>query len=342
MTILITGALTSLGRALTNRLVAEGRDVRLLVRRPFSAAEIFGQVQYHEWHPVSEPLPTGVLDGVTSIVHLIGEPFDGRLTGPQRDRLSLLRRVALEKIVSNISCGEPRLVLASTVGIHGDQPGSAVSCTDAPGEPRTPLQAAAHEWESTVRTQPAIARQAVIARFGLIVGADKMLEELAEWIALGVAPSVGQAIVPLIDLDDAVALLVGLIDNPSITGPINAVSPHAVASADLIAAICKTLGVKPRIHLPARTCARLLGAGSSLLLRQSQVVPQRLIELGCTFSQPDPLVGIRSKAAAMKRRRIERPSAWERLRCLYGFSSPGRIAAGSVSDQTDAAHQAND
>lgn len=344
MTILITGALTGLGRALTQRLISERRRVRLLVRRPFSADEAFGgQAQCHEWHPVSEPLPNGVLEGVTTIVNLIGEPFDGRLTPTKRERLGLLRRSAADKLVGSFGAEGRRLILASTVAIYGDVTGKAYTEADPPGEPGSPLQKAAHEWESSARSGHASASQVAIARFGLIVGADRMLEELAEWIGLGTAPATGQAMVPLIDLEDAVALLVGLIDNPGITGSINAMAPDPIASADLIMAICDTLAVKPRIRLPAKATGRLLGVGAELLLRQSQIVPQRLIELGCAFTQPDPLVSIRQMAAAMKQRRAVRPSSLDRLRELYwAAASSGRLAAAVVSDRRGAARRGHD
>lgn len=344
MTILITGASTGLGGALAQRLLAERRPVRLLVRRPFSAAESFGaQAQCLEWHPISEPLPRGVLDGVETIVHLVGEPFDGRLTPPKNERLAGLRRSATDKLVGALGEGSRRLIVASTVAIYPDVAGAVCTEATAIGTPRSPLQQAAQAWERAAEAAVAGGVSVAIARFGLVVGADRVLEELAGSIARGFAPAMGKSAVPMIDLDDAVALLTGLIDNPQIEGPINAVTPDPVAGDDLIRAISGVLGTQPRVRLPVRLATRSFGAATELLLRRSPVVPQRLIELGCSFTQPDPMANIPLVVTTMQQRQGEMPLSLTSLRAAYrSIVRPGPLAEAAVTDRKDGAHPASD
>jgi NAD dependent epimerase/dehydratase family enzyme len=330
MTILISGASTQLGRSLTERLVGEGRPVRLLTRRPFSGIAAFsGPERCLEWHPLSEPLPEAALDGVSSIVHLMGEPFEGRLTPPKVERLALLRRTAADKIIAGLSRRSARVILASSAAIYTDAAGEAYTEASAVGEPRTILQIAAHAWEGAAGAARAAGAQVAIARFGLVVGADRVLEDLARWISAGVSPKAASATVPLIDREDAVALLVGLIDNPDIDGPINAVAPVQVSTAELCKRLSDSMGVRQRIALPARLTARALGAGAELLLRRSQIVPRRLMELGCSFSQPDPLANLPRVIDAAWERRMADPSSLDYLRAAFhGFARPLKESRG--------------
>jgi NAD dependent epimerase/dehydratase family enzyme len=330
MTILITGASTALGRSLAERLTAEGRPIRLLTRRPFSGAATLACAEpCLEWHPLSEPVPAGALEGVDTFVHLIGEPFDGRLTPPKIERLARLRRVAADKIIAGLSQHGVRVILASTAGIYADVRGEAYTEASATGEPKSALQTAAHAWEAAAGTARAAGAHVAIVRLGLVVGADRVLEDLSRWIGTRVVPKAPSCIVPLIDVDDAVALLAGLIDNPSIDGPINAVAPAQVSTANLVKRIADGMGVRPRIALPARLTTRLFGTGAELLLRRSQIVPRRLLELGCTFAHPDPTANIARVIDAAWERRVSNPSSVDYLRAAFhGVARPLKASNG--------------
>ena len=79
MTVLVTGATGDLGGRLVARLLAEGHTVRILTRRPFMAHRQLGdQVAIHEWHPGVEPAPRDALDGIETVIHLMGAPLGGR------------------------------------------------------------------------------------------------------------------------------------------------------------------------------------------------------------------------------------------------------------------------
>ncbi len=143
MAVLITGATGRIGRVLTGSLVNAGLPVHVLTRRPHRAHEYFGaSVTIFEWHPINEPVPKGALQGVDTIIHLMGDPLSGKATADKLQRLTQSRVISMRRLAEAVaseqssagqiqtgqiqtdqaqagSDGRPvRLILASSTGIY--------------------------------------------------------------------------------------------------------------------------------------------------------------------------------------------------------------------------------
>ncbi len=138
MAILITGATGRIGRVLTETLVNAGLRVHVVTRRPHRAHEYFGaRVTAFEWHPIHEPLPRGALQGVDTIVHLMGDPLSGTASSDKLQCLTNSRVISTRRLADAVAAGQSsadqssgdkssggragraiRLILASSTGIY--------------------------------------------------------------------------------------------------------------------------------------------------------------------------------------------------------------------------------
>ncbi len=128
--------------------------------------------------------------------------------------------------------------------------------------------------------------RAVQLRIGVVLGEgggalEKML--LPFKLFAGGPMGDGKQMIPWVHRDDVVGMLLLAIDNPEVKGPINAVSPNPVSSAELATAIGAVTSRPSWISAPAFALKLAMGEASSILLTGQRVVPQRAIELGYEF-----------------------------------------------------------
>ena len=108
MTILITGATGLIGHAITRSYLADHEDVRILTRDPERARAIFGtDVDVLAWLPDQQELPSGAVDGVDVVFHLMGEPVSGRWTAAKIRRLVDLRVGSAAKLANAVRGKRP-------------------------------------------------------------------------------------------------------------------------------------------------------------------------------------------------------------------------------------------
>ena len=79
-----------------------------------------------------------------------------------------------------------------------------------------------------------------------------------------------------------------LIASPSLSGPVNVVSPGAVSNADFGRALAHTLGRPTLGSVPAFAVRAALGEmGDELILKGQNVKPTRLLSTGYEFRWPE-------------------------------------------------------
>jgi uncharacterized protein len=292
MTILITGATGLIGRVLTQTLLDNGARVRILTRRPHRALELFDdRVNAYEWHPRSEPLPAGALDGVERIVHLLGEPLLGRPTPAKRERIVASRRIATGRLLEALDRRRVHLILASSVAVYGFGAGPPIGEQSAVEPPRAGLPLELRGCEEAAEAARGNGSLVTLVRLGLVMAPGAFPAMLVRLMESGIAwrDQHADAVVPAIDLTDAAALFAWLAFDKPIDGAVNAVAPQPLRSADLEALVLHVVRRKPVIRLPRWILRRHIGALADLLHSRRQIVPQRAIDARFAFARPDPM-----------------------------------------------------
>jgi uncharacterized protein (TIGR01777 family) len=323
MTILITGATGLIGRSLTQALLDQGQQVRVITRRPHRVLEAFerfsSRVLAFEWHPRTEPFPPEALQGVERIIHLMGEPLHGSATREARRRIVESRRTAAKGLGEALGRQKVHLIVASSVSVYGFVPGAKdpqpLTEASAVRRPRDKLALALLAAEEAAEQIGANGSTVTSVRLGQVIGPGGFLEQLRQLHAVGFtwnAPppdSPNPTIIPAIDLGDAVSLLAWLARARRVAGPVHAVAPEPLRSSDLKELLEEAVPRRLRVPLPRLALRRRVGFLADVVHNRQHILPQRLIEAGFEFERPNPLDSVHAILNAQAEAEAEARSA---------------------------------
>lgn len=280
----ITGASGLIGGALSLRLRGEGHDVAHFVRRvPNGAHE-------RRWDPAEGYLDAADLADIDTVVHLAGAGVgDHRWTSAYKETIRS-SRVDGTDLVSRVvaaGAGPNRLITASAIGIYGDRGDEVLTEQSSPGSGF--LADVVREWEAA--SAPATDAGIPVAqlRTGIVLsakgGALTPMLRLGR-LGLGGPLGSGRQWMPWITLADTVSAYVRLIEDPSITGPVNATAPHPVRQRELARAIGRKLKRPAILPAPALAMRLILGEFAGDVLASAKVIPEHLDRVGFTHQHP--------------------------------------------------------
>lgn len=287
MNILVSGSTGLVGSALRPALLQAGMRVTRLVRtRPASAT---GDAW---WNPEAGQIDPPGPDGFDGVVHLAGEGIAaGRWTAVRKARIRDSRVLGTGLLASAIARASrpPRvLVSASAIGYYGDRGNDVLSEDSAPGQGFLPD--VCREWEEA--TSAALARgvRVVRLRIGIVLSPKggalaKMLPPFRIGVGGRIGP--GTQFMSWITLEDLVGVIRAALQNDTLAGPVNAVSPQPVTNSAFTAALATALRRPALLPMPAFAARLAFGEmADALLLASARVEPARLTAAGHVFRHP--------------------------------------------------------
>lgn len=274
-----------IGRALVPVLVLEGHEVLRLVRQtPAAPDEIL-------WNPSVGAIDTASLEGIEAVIHLAGESIAGRWSMAKKARIRE-SRVEGTALLSRTLAGMARppgvLVVASAVGYYGHRGGEALTEQSPPGSGF--LAELARQWEAAAAPGQQAGVRVVHLRLGLVLSATggglaAMLTPFK--LGLGGRIGSGRQMLSWIALEDLLEVFLRALNDPGLSGPVNAVSPFPVSNLEFARTLAKVLRRPAVFPLPAWAVRALLGEmGEELLLSSQNVRPAKLLDAGFRFQFP--------------------------------------------------------
>jgi uncharacterized protein len=275
MNILITGASGLVGSTLTNALQNRQATIYRLVRRaPQNAHEI-------TWRPSDGYLDVAALPHLDAVVHLAGENIAGGRWTPEQKRRIKNSRIngtqLLAKTLANLTHRPHTLISASAMGYYGHRADEILTENSLPGKGFLPEVCQA--WENAA--QPAIDAgiRTVFPRIGIVLTPDggalgKML--LPFKLGLGGVIGSGTQYMSWISVDDLINIILYAIDTPTLSGPINAVSPTPITNREFTKTLGKVLFRPTFFPLPAFAARLILGPSAiqhPRFTRQTSSIP---------------------------------------------------------------------
>jgi uncharacterized protein (TIGR01777 family) len=288
MKLALAGASGFVGSALVRRLEHEGHLVLRLVRRPVEGpAEI-------AWHPSSgEVEQRERLEGIEGVVNLAGSNLAaGRWTEERRAEILRSRVESTRTLVAVLAHlnHKPRVfVNASATGYYGSR--GEEELTEASGRGEGFLADVCHAWEEEARIAESVGIRTVLLRSGLVLGpGGGALAKLRPVFRLGFGGRLGDGRqwMSWITLDDLVRVALRGLHDERLTGAVNAVAPTAVRNAEFTGVLARALNRRTFVRVPAFVLRAIFQEmADETLLASTRVRPQRLLETGFIFKQPD-------------------------------------------------------
>jgi uncharacterized protein (TIGR01777 family) len=294
LNILITGSTGLIGTNLSAFLAQKNHRIIHMVRKtPVSENQIF-------WDPNTAKLDAGSLEGIDAVVHLAGESITGgRWTAEKKLRIreSRIRGTRLlSESMANLSAPPKVLISTSAIGYYGDRGEERLYEDSRAGTGF--LADVCREWENA--TEPASAKgiRVVTLRFGIVISArGGALSQMLPVFRTGFGGKTGSGrqYMSWIALEDLTRIVEFAIQDESLQGPVNAVSPNPVSNR----IFAKTLGRvlrRPSIFTLPRFAARIAFGemADALLLASARVIPNRLTEAKYPFRFSDLEAALRN------------------------------------------------
>lgn len=288
MIIAVTGSTGMVGTAVVAALEARGDLVRRLVRH----AVTDGDREIH-WDPDRGEIDAAELNGVDAVVHLAGENIAGRRWSADFKRRILESRTKGTRLLAETLAGlemKPSvLVSASATGIYGNRHDEEVDELAPSGNGF--LAEVCREWEAAVEPAHDADIRVVKLRIGPVLSPQggalaKMLPPFK--MGLGGVIASGQQYFSWITLDDLVSVILFALDNESLKGPVNAVTPHPVTNREFTKTLGRVLGRPTIFPMPAFAARLAFGEmADEMLIGGVKVSPHELIQAGFPFAYPE-------------------------------------------------------
>lgn len=280
MKTLITGCTGLVGNSLVEYLFQKGHSIQCLKRNIDSKVGGF-------WN--TQALPTNSDNVFENVVHLAGENVaTGRWTTKKKEAILASRVDGTRELVDYISLltEKPKVFLcASAVGYYGSRGDEILDENSSLGSGF--LADVCDQWERQTTRLQAMNIRVVNLRFGMVLSPHggalyKMLP--AFQARLGGVIGSGKQYISWISIRDLVRVIDFVIQNESITGPVNVVSPIPATNKELTETLGKVLSRPTLFKVPAFMAKTIFGQmADEMLLTSARVTPTVLLESGYTY-----------------------------------------------------------
>jgi len=286
MRILITGATGLIGRRLQEVLRGAGHDLLLASRKAPK------NDSYVQWDIKEGFADLEKLEGIDAVVHLAGENISGRWTDAKKKAIRDSRVFGTRNVVDTISALKQRprvLVSSSAIGFYGDRGDDVMTETSPPGKGFLPE--VCREWEAEARRAEDAGIRTLLVRAGIVLSKDggalgTMLTPFK--FGLGGVVGSGKQWMSWILLDDHVSVMKYALENETIRGAVNSVSPNPATNEQFVKTLGEVISRPTLIPVPEFAVHLAFGEmGDTLLLDSTRAVPKRLEDAGFEFKFAD-------------------------------------------------------
>ena len=287
MKILISGSTGFLGSALAKSLQAGQHQIYRLIRSPRIA-----HTNDILWNPIEGYIEKSKITDFDAVIHLSGENIAARWTKAKKKRIYESRvntTKLLARTLAQLSTPPKTFLCASAIGYYGDRADEILTEESACGEGF--LADLCRDWEDAAEPARNADIRTVHLRFGMILHpAGGALEKMLPMFKLGLAGPVGSGTQywSWITLKDTIDAVEHILQNPSITGPVNIVSTNPVTNKEFTKTLAHIL--KRPAFLPAPKFLLKLTLGQfaeQTLFASSRAKPEKLLQTEFHFEDPN-------------------------------------------------------
>ncbi|AZQ85864.1 TIGR01777 family protein [Colwellia sp. Arc7-635] len=285
MNILITGGSGLIGQALIKRLQAD--RIIVLTRNPEKSANVLpNNIE------VTSSLDEVDFNNLDVVVNLAGEAIvDKRWSSTQKNIICQSRWQITQNLVDKIHAATTpphSFISGSAIGFYGRQGASAIDEAHQDIHDEFSHQVC-QKWEAIAQQANSDKTRVCLIRTGIVLASNggalsKMLPAFK--FGLGGPIANGQQFMSWIHIDDMVAVLLAAIEQPALSGVINATAPTPVSNQGFSETLSTVLSRPCMFRVPAFVLRILLGESADLILYGQNVLPRKLLDNHFKFQYP--------------------------------------------------------
>lgn len=295
MRIAISGASGFVGSALVEALMAEGHEICVLQRPGSGHRHTTSGIRVTAWEPKSGLADPQALADCEALFHLAGKSIaSGRWSEQVKQEIRTSRVDATRRLaeqLSETSEGPKTIISASAVGIYGDRGETIVDEDASCGDDFLAL--VARDWEQACEPLRQAGLRVIHPRLGIVLGqGGGALQKILPLFKyrLGGRVGAGSQFWSWVSLQDCIAALMWLLQQPTAAGPYNVVAPNPVTNTQFTEQLAEALGKPALLPVPAFALKIAMGElADALLLASCRAVPSRLLQQGFDFRDPELL-----------------------------------------------------
>lgn len=298
MRVFLTGGTGLVGREIIWSLCERGDSAVVLTRSKERGADKFKNFPRHEAIELvqGDPAKAGKwqasVDGCDAVINLAGEPvFGKRWSESQKQKLFDSRVNTTNHLVDAMGSAAQRpqvLASASAIGYYGNT-GEQEIDEDSPAADDF-LAKICVAWEASAKAAAAHDARVALVRIGVVLDEfDGALATLKTPFKLGVGGPIGrgQMWMSWVHVADVAGAFLYAIDNPQVTGALNAVSPQPVRNKEFSKALASALHRPCLFPVPPFMLKLMYGESAEIITASQKVFPRKLEEWGYTFQHPE-------------------------------------------------------
>ena len=280
--VLLVGGSGFIGRPLVKQLIELGYQVTVYTRHLAKTKSLFLASYLDEKIKIIDQLNIG--EEFHIIINLAGKPLDQQRWNKEVKQQIIQSRVQTTRMITEFikqSKSKPELLInGSAIGYYG--PGQDQKLTEQDsGQPSYSHQLCS-QWEQQALQAEQSGVRVCLLRTGIVLGSNggalaAML--LPFKLFLGGPMGDGTQWMSWIHMDDLISLIIWMMDNPSINGPVNGVAPTPVSNQYFSETLASVLKRPAKLTMPAVMAKLLFGEmAEELLLQGQRVIPQVALE----------------------------------------------------------------
>ncbi len=290
MKIVLTGASGYLGNALAPFLAAREHEIVLVARREIHSRPT--NTRFFGWDGENLGEWAREIDGADAVINLAGRSVNCRYN-EENKREILQSRLQTTRLVARAIAqakNPPRVWLNASGAIYANQRERDLDENGAVGEGFSVEVCKA--WEGALLEADLPQTRRVALRMSMIFGRSApVFNVFARLTKLGLGGPQGDGgqYVSWIHERDCLRALQFLLENETLSGPVNVCAPHPIPNREFTRVLCRVFGVP--FGLPAPRPAMEIGAilmqtETELALKSRRAVPKRLLDAGFKFDFP--------------------------------------------------------
>lgn len=292
MRIFMTGGTGFVGRYLTGKLSESGHEVTVLTRSAGKIKETSGGVAYIEGDPKESGGWQEKVAEHEVLINLAGATIFNVWTPAVRQEILDSRILTTRNLVDALARSSGKgisLISTSAVGYYGARMDDQILDETSP-QGDDFLTEVSLQWEAEANRAEELGVRVVLARFGIVLGRgggalSTMLPGFKYCLASPLGS--GKQWFSWIHLEDLARIMLFLLVNTQISGPVNCTAPHPVRNKEMTAIMGRVLH-RPLFMpaIPGFLLKLVLGELGNVLLKGQRVIPKKLLEEGFQFQYP--------------------------------------------------------